>query len=258
MVKNKQFKKNIFEKLDLLKTKFNLQEDVVSTLKINNYTLLAFLFIGVIGIIVELLLFISLILMHTINSLYTNAPLNILFVFLNVFLIFNNIYFITFCVVTYVIYKKEKRNIMYFAPLLAIILTTISTILSIISLATNIFEIDWAVFFIQLFASLISLFFFFNNYPNIRKKVDLIFDKMLKLHSNNNQSKTGTNVNVENAKMSTKINTNDKYVINKKQEQSRKPLINKTNQQTKQIINTKPTTTNKQIVNNNAKNKISK
>lgn len=81
MKQNKNFKKNVFEKLDLLKSKFNLQEDVVSTLKINNYTLLAFLFIGIIGIVIELLLFVSLILMHTINALYTNAPLNILFVF---------------------------------------------------------------------------------------------------------------------------------------------------------------------------------
>lgn len=188
MEKNKQSKKNIFEKLELLKNKFNLQEDVVSTLKINNYTLLAFLIIGVIGVVVELLLFISLILMHTINVLYTNAPLNILFVFLNVFLIFNNIYFITFCVVTYVIYKKEKRNIMYFAPLVAIILTSLSSIFSIASLATNIFEIDWAVFFIQLLASLISLFFFFNNYPNIRKKVDMIFEKMMRLNIANKQN----------------------------------------------------------------------
>lgn len=188
MEKNKRSKKNIFEKLELLKNKFNLQEDVVSTLKINNYTLLAFLIIGVIGVVVELLLFISLILMHTINALYTSAPLNILFVFLNVFLIFNNIYFITFCVVTYVIYKKEKRNIMYFAPLVAIILTTLSSIFSIASLATNIFEIDWAVFFIQLLASLISLFFFFNNYPNIRKKVDMIFEKMMRLNIANKQN----------------------------------------------------------------------
>lgn len=188
MEKNKRSKKNIFEKLELLKNKFNLQDDVVSTLKINNYTLLAFLIIGVIGVVVELLLFISLILMHTINALYTSAPLNILFVFLNVFLIFNNIYFITFCVVTYVIYKKEKRNIMYFAPLVAIILTTLSSIFSIASLATNIFEIDWAVFFIQLLASLISLFFFFNNYPNIRKKVDMIFEKMMRLNIANKQN----------------------------------------------------------------------
>ena len=56
MEKNKRSKKNIFEKLELLKNKFNLQEDVVSTLKINNYTLLAFLIIGVIGVVVELLL----------------------------------------------------------------------------------------------------------------------------------------------------------------------------------------------------------
>ncbi|EGZ31044.1 MFS transporter [Malacoplasma iowae] len=217
MKQNKNFKKDVFEKLDLLKSKFNLQEDVVSTLKINNYTLLAFLFIGIIGIVIELLLFVSLILMHTINALYTNAPLNILFVFLNVFLIFNNVYFITFCVVTYVIYKKEKRNIMFFAPLIAIVLTTISSILVIISLSTNVFAIDWAVFFIQLIASLISLFFFFNNYPNIRKKVDLILDKILKPNAtnkenSNNKLKSGTEIQNKNIITSKQDNLTNKKI----------------------------------------------
>ncbi|WPL38972.1 hypothetical protein [Malacoplasma iowae] len=215
MKQNKNFKKDVFEKLDLLKSKFVLEEDLVSNFKINKYTLFAFLFIGIIGAVVCLLLFVSLILMHTINALYTSAPLNILFIFLNLFLLFNNVYFITFCVVSYVIYKKEKRNIMFFIPITAITLTTLSSILIIISLATNIFAIDWAVFFIQLIVSLISLFFFFNNYPNMKKRVNPTNDNTLKLNAENKANLINKQKQIMTTQNKISANSNQKNMNNK-------------------------------------------